>query len=329
MRKKSHELQWLEMIYHRKGLTEREVKDYQRLKRGYAGEVHVDKLCAFFLNDEVEYLNDITLNCQMNTVQIDKILCVGNTLYVIDVKHYRGEYTFKNNAWWVGNKLLSRNIYEQLRRAVRVIQSIFDEADWKMTVEGVIVFSNPDCKISMVDSVKELTLTYTDVPMWLSTLKTEQSVRLKNADWKKILQAFEVESYRTRRLCDGDRFSKLKKGIRCPTCGGFELKEYRYKCICSCGHIEVKETAYVRTICEYGLIHHDKELKVGAVVKLFGDHVNKEYVRKNMYKHFLLKNSLSKYSMYENKGVPFEEWFVDKREYFTAIEERKRWERLR
>lgn len=45
MRKKSHELQWLEVMSQRKGLDEDEIKIYQRLKRPYQAEVNFDKIC--------------------------------------------------------------------------------------------------------------------------------------------------------------------------------------------------------------------------------------------------------------------------------------------
>ena len=55
MRKKSHELQWLEMINQRSGLSEEEIKIYQRLKRGYQGELTFDKIHQFFFENENTY----------------------------------------------------------------------------------------------------------------------------------------------------------------------------------------------------------------------------------------------------------------------------------
>lgn len=48
MRKKSYELQWLEVLNKRNELTTEEKNQYQRLQRGYFGEKDFDKMCHFF-----------------------------------------------------------------------------------------------------------------------------------------------------------------------------------------------------------------------------------------------------------------------------------------
>jgi len=101
MRKKSHELQWLEAMSQRGGLNEEEIKMYQRLKRGFQGEVSFDKMCQLFLEEDVEFLDDLTLRYQFDTVQIDKILMAGNTIYVVDVKYYRwrNSWSVNEDSW--------------------------------------------------------------------------------------------------------------------------------------------------------------------------------------------------------------------------------------
>ncbi len=44
MRQKSHDLQYLETLYRRNGLTKLEENEYWKLLKGYQGEVQFDKL---------------------------------------------------------------------------------------------------------------------------------------------------------------------------------------------------------------------------------------------------------------------------------------------
>lgn len=74
MRKKSHELQFLDVLYKRKGLNEEEKKQYLRLKRGYEGERDFDNMCDLFLGNGYDEVNDLTLKNQQTIVQIDKII---------------------------------------------------------------------------------------------------------------------------------------------------------------------------------------------------------------------------------------------------------------
>jgi len=189
MRNKAHELQWLEVMNQRNGLSEEEIKVYQRLKRGYQGEVAFDKLCQMFLENGVEVLSDITLKYKFDTVQIDHLIMTGKKMYVVDVKYYRGAYVFENDEWRIGSTILSNNIYEQLRRAKRVVQNIFYEADMKVEVQGVLVFINPESSVEIVDQVPEETLSYEDVSGWLMKLSGENSGEVQ-PEWKKPLTSF-------------------------------------------------------------------------------------------------------------------------------------------
>ncbi|MEL5940141.1 nuclease-related domain-containing protein, partial [Tetragenococcus halophilus] len=88
MRKESHELQWLETVSQRKQLTEEQRRALQRSQKGFLGEQQMDQLAEMFLSGKVLVIDDITLRYQNTVVQIDKLLIIGNTIYVIDVKFY-------------------------------------------------------------------------------------------------------------------------------------------------------------------------------------------------------------------------------------------------
>jgi len=323
MRNKAHELQWLEVMNQRNGLSEEEIKIYQRLKRGYQGEVVFDKLCQVFLENGVEVLNNITLKYKFDTVQIDQLIITGEKMYVVDVKYYRGAYVYENDEWRIGSTILSNNIYEQLRRAKRVVQNIFYEADMKVEIQGVLVFINPESSVEIVDQVPEETLSYEDVSGWLMKLSGENSGEVQ-PEWKNLLRAFEIESYRTNRVCSSDQFSNLRKGIRCMKCGGFDLSEEWYTVHCSCGHSEAKEIAYVRTICEYGVIMHKEDLKTSDLKEFFGGS-NYRYLKRMLRKHFELITSSGNLARYANNGEQFEYSFKDKMDYFNKIAARTSW----
>lgn len=322
MRKKSHELQWLEIMNQRNGLNEEEIKIYQRLKRGYQGELEFDKMCDFFLENKLDVMDDLTLHFQNNTIQIDKLIMSENTLYLIDIKYYRGHYIFEKNEWRVGQRILSNNIFEQLRRAVRVVQNIVHEADLKMNIKGVLVFINPKSSIEVIDAVHEEVMSYDQVSSWL--MKMNNNNADGNPQWKNILRMFEIENYRTTRACDEQRFKDLKKGIRCTNCGSFDVEEGWYKIACSCGYVEIRETAYVRTICEYGVIMHDKDIKKKDL-KTFFKNYKDDYLKRMLAKHFTLKVSKGSKSEYSNKGELNEYWFDYNRDYFEHIIDRKNW----
>lgn len=325
MREKSHELQWLEILFNRNGLTEKEIEHYQRLLRGFQGEVEFDKLFDLLFDKKVQFLNDITIRYKNNTAQLDKLFCINHTLFIVDMKYYRGHYVYEKDTWKAGQTILSHNIFEQLRRAVRIVEAILYEANIELVVEGVLVFMNPESTIEIIDKVKEKHFLYEDTPKWFLDLRRSMN-RTTHTNWTKIIKNFSIASYKTKQTCSQEQFAKMTKGIMCCQCGDFQLKMKKTIFICSCcGQIEVKETAYVRSICEYGLLLHDKTISKRGVREFLGEEKPDGYLRRILRKHFIIENKTNKFSNYENEGISFEQWFKDKEDYFKSIENRKKW----
>jgi len=221
MRQKSHHLQYLEALYFRNGLTLEEEKEYQKLLQGYQGEVQLDKLCQFFSISKEQMMDDITLSLFKNVTQIDKIIVSRNVLYLIDVKNYQGNYRYEHQRWTLDGNILSNNIFEQLRRAVRIVQQILNQSGIKLLVKGVLVFMNPNSKIEVIDSIDEIVLDVTQIPQWLMSLQ----LHTNSISWKDLLKKYQIPNYRTTLTSSSELFNKLTKGIRCINCGSFAVKK--------------------------------------------------------------------------------------------------------
>lgn len=321
MRQKSHELQYLEVLHQRGGLTTEEEKEYQKLLKGYQGETQFDKMCRYFLSAEFITIDDITLQLGKSVTQIDKLIAEEKVLWVVEIKNYQGNYRYENNCWTVNGKILSNNICEQLSRACRITQQILNQKGIKMTVKGVLIFINPRSEVKIVDSVNELVLSPNQIPQWLMSLKAPS----KSMAWQSAIEDYRIPNYRTTRITTAERFAKLKKGIRCPNCGSFATKKQHYHTLeCSCGYFQVKEKAILRTISEYGIIRYDISLKKKDIHEFIGKEYSLAYIETLLKKHF---KRIGDTYYYENKGVNFDIWFDDKKEYFDSIDNRLFWNR--
>lgn len=242
-------------------------------------------------------------------------------LWVVEIKNYQGNYQYKNNCWTVNENILSNNICEQLSRACRITQQILNQEGIKMTVKGVFVFINPRSEVKIVDPVNELVLSPNQIPQWLTSLKAPSN----SVAWQSAIEKYCIANYRTTRITTAERFAKLKKGIRCPNCGSFATKKQHYYTLeCSCGCFQVKEKAILRTISEYGIIRHDISLKKKDVHEFIGKEYSLVYIETLLKKHF---KRIDGTYCYENKGVSFDIWFGDKKEYFDSMDNRLFWNR--
>lgn len=325
MRKKPHDLQWLETLSYRKQLDEQQRWAKQRLERGFIGESRMDAIVKTFLSGKTMVLDDITLKHHDNIVQIDKLLTVGKRLCIVDMKFYQGNYRLAHNNWYREGKILPTNILEQLRRAERIVTSILKENQVNIQVEGVLAFMNPESNIQIEDEISETTLAFSDIPSWL----LEQNKNEFNEDYRKvltILKQYQITSYRTKRTLALEEMDQLQSGICCPKCHQFDIHQNKHTVTCSCGYVEAKDTAYTRTICEYGVIFHDQDLKLKELKKFFGKQVQEIYLKYILKKHFVVIPKTDKKNIgHKNEGILFDYWFENKMEYFNRLEKRKNW----
>ncbi|GMA09348.1 hypothetical protein GCM10025886_25010 [Tetragenococcus halophilus subsp. flandriensis] len=325
MRKQIQELSWLEAMKQRGQLSNDEQKSYQRLQRGFQGELAFDQLCDHFLGNKINCLDDVTIDYQGDVLQMDKIINNRDIIYLVDIKNYQGNYVYKNNSLKTGDVTFTNNIIEQARRSRRIFTRLFDKHHLQLTIKNVIVFINDKSRINLCDDLPEIILNYEEIPTWLMSISHDTQITHRD-DWKKLVQKYQVPSFKTSRICTTERFKQLEKGIHCEKCGSFSLKSNRYTLQCACGHIETKQIAFLGTICEYGLIMHHLPLKRSEIVKFFGKNYSTDYIKNTLINYFEPLNVNKKDGKYQNYGQPFDYWFENELISFEKLEKRKNWQ---
>ncbi|HIY56586.1 MAG TPA: NERD domain-containing protein [Candidatus Tetragenococcus pullicola] len=324
MRKKNPEYQYLETLSKRLTLFEKEKKKLERLQKGYAAECSLDRLQEFLTKDKLPCIDDLYLKTNESCVQIDKLIVVENTAYVIDVKNYSGKYTFVNNEWIRDNLPLQENIFEQLHNAMRAVKRVLLKAGSDLEVKGVLVFMNATATIDIKDSVADLVLDIREVGGWFIEQMSKISDQQDNS-WQEIINRQKIEPISSKEVFSPKRIDYLQKGILCRNCNKEQKRTtYAFKCP-HCQGSEPKETAYVRSICEYGVIFCDKELLFKDLLIFLGSDVSKRYLREILTKHFGPKITHGVHVSYRNKVLIFDYWFANKMDYFQSLEVRTHW----
>ncbi|HLQ39423.1 MAG TPA: nuclease-related domain-containing protein [Tetragenococcus sp.] len=316
-RKMSFQLQHLTILKQRIALGKKQLI-YQKLLKGYQGETEMDRLFNFHA-PKVAYLDDLTLKFCDTIVQVDKIALSTNTVLPFDMKFYEGEYELKNNDWYKNNFVMTHNINEQLRRVIRVLQNAYLQAHAPFEVKGVLAFMNRAAQIKICDNIPETILQYHEIPAFLMQLKPTQ-----NFQWEKILQPFIIPSIRPK--MPAVELESLKKGICCRKCQHFTLEEKRYYLLCKqCGHKEPKHSSYVRTVCEYGVLFAEKNLKRKKLEIFFGEDVNVHLLKRVLNQYFQPTQARGHMASYINKALLFPYWFEDQADHFKNLEKQTKW----
>ena len=328
LRPESLDLQFLEVLDQRAALTGLEKNQLQRSVRGYQGELQLDQLVATFFGHADLVCDDLTLQFKDELAQIDKLVLVGNTVYLLDAKNYRGSYTFKQNSWYSGQRLLATNIFRQIDRACDLLQQIFQAEGLQLTVQRVLLFMDPRVKLDIQQQAVQQVLRYSEIPNWLTKLKREAEIypAIGLASYRRALAKYAAPAYRPEQDFAARADQTLRPGICCPHCCHFDWSFDRYTVSCRrCGFCQSKELAYVSTICDYGVLYFKHNLKRKELLRFLGEGGKEKYLRKQLKKHFEQLGSSKSHAGYKNYGLRFKYWFVGQEEYFAKTERRCKW----
>jgi NIMA (never in mitosis gene a)-related kinase len=127
---------------------------------GIEGENRVTQVLKSRLDDGYYLVNDVLyINDRGNTENIDHVVLGPNGIFAIETKHYSGKVTCKGsywqvpfpfgrspstqakgNAYWVNKAIKASKVFETL----------------KVWVEPIVVFSNPDVELEIIDPEVEV-----------------------------------------------------------------------------------------------------------------------------------------------------------------------------
>lgn len=221
----------------------------------------------------------------------------------------------------------THSIFSQIERAHDVLARLFAEQHLKIEITKVLVFTDPSAQIDIQGETGIVVKYLWEFCDWLQKLCTG-AVPNVQIPWQKYLQPFIAPPYRPDVDFSAETDRILRPGIICPNCGSFKWQQYRYYLQCQgCGFSEAKETAYVRTICDYGVLFFHRNLKIGDLVEFFGEGYKKSYLKFIMYKYFELMDFKSRKACYVNKGIRFEYWFSNGEKHFKNLQKRIYWQK--
>lgn len=325
MRTKTIELQYLETLAKRTTLTSTEINRSNALTLGFEGELLLDQALIKTGLQSNTILSDITLNYKNNVTQIDQIFSIGKTLYINDAKNYQGSYSFQEKTWIRNGKTIPHNIFGQIDRARDILTCILEDNKLIHPIDTTIVFTSPFVNLDIKDPVDHTVKkvgAFSDHVSWLVHQNTDPN----DIRWQNIIRQYQIPSYQPDTDFSAQTNRKLQQGIRCLRCDSFNWLPERYCLICkNCGAKEVKEEAYVRTICDYGVLFFKHDLRLHDLYNFFGDDYSKRYIREMLSKHFTSKFSTENLRTYVNKGQNFRYWFTDQATFFEKLQERKNW----
>ncbi|SDL14041.1 nuclease-related domain-containing protein [Lacicoccus qingdaonensis] len=313
MRNKTLEYQWLHILCARGSGDDKDVQNLKRLAAGYAGDCEFDDWLSSYGRPHWRIFKDIWIDAG-GTTQIDTLLVTGEGVYVFDVKNYSGALEYVDGKWFSGGKRLNKDIFIQLKRSMEKVNLMHYRMGRPGGLHSSIVFINEHNDVKIVDEVDVEVMMRNDIKRKIHKIADEENWN-GSLDIEQVARGVETFiipcPYKPRELEDAE-FERLRSGICCAECSGFDVAVNRYHVRCGCGHVESKEKAVLRTICEYGVLRHDRELKINEIEKFLGKVVSRRRLTEILRKNFKLVAG-GKYARYENPRAEYRQVFKTKK----------------
>lgn len=286
LRTKSEELSILEILNKRMNLPRKDKHHYYNLKKGYEGEVRFDSLTEKF-QSECLILNDLLLEINHTTFQIDSLMITQGKLYIYEVKNFEGDFYYESDKLFKKPKLEVINPLHQLSRTESLLYQLLLNCGIKLQIDANIVFIHPnftlyeaplDQPIIFPTQLNQYIEDFNAMPTKLTEKHkkiAEQllSLNITHSPFK------QVPSY---------EYDQLKKGITCPRCHSFAVSVVkRTTCIChECEYEEPVTDAVMRAVKEFNTLFPSEKTTTNIIHDWCQIVQSKKTIRRILATHF-------------------------------------------
>lgn len=299
-----------EEVAFRRGLlkTEKEMFNYYRTVAGEEGEKIVLEYLKKYGKNHWTVVNNLWQNYS-GPLESDLILFTRNKLYVFEIKNYTGAFSYEEGSCKINGRPITSNPFHQVRRAATSLKNICLENGHAIAIQGAVIFVGIDNPIEINSEISDLDIIpRTRLLTYLEKIIDEENQHTgKIIDPVKVLTAlekYEIADHFLPKPITNEEMKSIQRGMCCESCNSFNIVIKRFKVICiHCNHVEVREHAVVRTICDYGVLHFESHLKLKQLFDFFDGEASLPYLKKILRNHFIVvKNGAHTY--YVNKKSP-------------------------
>lgn len=267
-------------------LSSEEHRYYLNKEKGFQGEVQFDLLTEQ-LQSECLILNDLLIEVENTTFQLDTTIIYQETIYPFEIKNFEGDFIYKPDRLETTSGNRYKNPLDQLKRTKFLLTQLLQKLRLNFAIEELVVFINPEFTLYEAPQDKPFIFP-TQLPALMKKLNAMPS-KLTNrhqilAD--KLVSLHQTESIFSK--VPAYDYGKLRKGMTCETCKSFKVTvpTDERKLVCEYGHVERLEDAVLRNVKEIKLLFPEKRVTTNIVQEWCGGNVSKKQINRVLTKKF-------------------------------------------
>ncbi|MGV2941337.1 nuclease-related domain-containing protein [Mesobacillus sp. LC4] len=281
----------LRILNKRLELSDEEKRYLSYLDKGYKGELQFDAMTET-LTSNCLILNELLLEVERTTFQIDTLIIFSGTIYLFEIKTNQGDYLYKQDGLTsITTGVTIKNPLDQLNRTKLLFKKLLNQLGHNFKIQGSVVFVNPE--FTLYNAQPDLPFIFPTQIKRLHENLNNQSGTISTNHYKlatKLVSLHQIESSFNK--LPTFHYDELKKGITCLECESFEVEATHKYLECDvCGSKELIESAVMRTVKEFRLISPDTAITTSAIQEFCVVIKDGKRIRRILAKHLRIDGS--------------------------------------
>ncbi|HLR60711.1 MAG TPA: nuclease-related domain-containing protein [Pseudogracilibacillus sp.] len=263
-RTKSEELLITEFLNNRMKLSNKDKQHYLNLKKGYEGEVLFDTLTEK-LQCDCLILNDLLLQANSTTFQIDTLILLQKMVFFYEVKNYEGDYYYDSEKLFKKSKREILNPLLQLARSESLLRQLIFSLGFKPQIDASVLFINS--KFTMYQAPLDQPFIFpTQITNYLNQLNATPS-RITDRHYQLADKLISLHMTRSPyKQIPSYSYRQLRKGIVCANCHSFSVNVIKWKCVCKTfRHEELVADAVIRSVREFKMLFPNEKITTNLI----------------------------------------------------------------
>lgn len=250
---KPPQLEYLEEVHGRTHLTESDRRKYFNLKLGYEGERKVYNYLNQFKQGVCIW--DVRLDI-CGEVQYDFFVIVNGKIFVLEIKNFYGNYTFKEGNLKSESGFVWRDVFSQSSNGRDKFEAFCLEHKIHYKIINEVIFVNDTFNvINEVNDIKFYNMsTIESLAKYMCSFEiTEEDVAIGE-----LIVNHHIERSKNEQN-NYYPYENMTRGLKCPECHRFLKVERsaKKKVKCTCGHIMNKSDAILEAFRKIEMLKRD------------------------------------------------------------------------
>jgi len=281
----------LRILNKRLELSDEEKRYLSSLDKGYKGELQFDAMTEK-LTSSCLILNELLLEVEKTTFQIDALIIFSGTLYLFEIKNNQGDYLYKQDGLTsTTTGITIKNPLDQLNRTKLLFKKLLNQLGYNFKIQGSVVFVNPE--FTLYHAHPDLPFIFPTQINRLQNSLNNQPGNISTNHYKlatKLVSLHQIDTSNNK--IPAFHYDELKKGITCSECESFEVTATHKFLVCDvCGSVELIESAVMRTVKEFRLISPETAITTSAIQEFCVVIKDGKRIRRILTKHLTIEGT--------------------------------------